>query len=274
MLWKISEFVILLGLLTTFLITFEAGFRLGRSHLDRNHDPGKSHISSLQGAILGLLALLLGFTISMAVDRFNLRKALVLEEANAIGTTYLRTQFLPPLQSKEAADLLAAYVAARLDFSNAGIDDSALAAANTAASNLESQLWVLAVAAAAQDPRSVPIGLFIQSLNDVIDNHEKRQAAVNNHVPETVIFLLIGFSVVALGFIGYGCGLSKRRQWIANTTFVLLITLVLTAILDIDRPSRGFIRVNQGSLLRLKTSLGQAAPNNLKEKPIIRALDR
>jgi len=255
MFWELNEIALLLGLLAGYLLVLELSFRLGRARAARGDAGAREHIGSLQGSMLGLLALLLGFTFAMAVSRFDTRKALVLEEANAIGTTLLRASLLPEPAQQEVPLQLAAYVDARLAFYAAGVDPARLAAANASAARLERQLWSLGSAAAQADVRSVPVGLFIQSLNEVIDVREKCRVALDNHVPEAVIHLLLVSSCVALALVAYGCGLSRRRRFVSNATFALLLALVLTTILDIDRPRRGLIQVSQDSLVRLKASL-------------------
>ncbi|MEQ1773794.1 MAG: hypothetical protein ABL891_08425 [Burkholderiales bacterium] len=259
MLWETNELLLLLIFLAGFLVAMEAGFRLGLRYSAVSGEPEKDHNSALQAAILGLLALLLGFTFLMAVSRFDTRKALVLDEANAIGTTFLRSKLLPAAQRDAAPGLLRSYVAARLTFHNASNDRARLDAANAEASRIEEQLWALSKAAAAQDERSVTTGLFIQSLNEVIDTREKRQVALDNHVPEAVIYLLLAVSLAALGLLAYGCGLERKRRLPSNALFALLIALVLTTILDIDRPRRGLIEVSQDSMIRLKATLEQGA---------------
>jgi hypothetical protein len=98
------------------LLFTELGFLLGRKAGRTTSDRARSQIGAIQAAILGLLALLLGFTFAMAMSRFDIRKQLVLDEANAIGTTYLRTQLLPEPQRQELAELLRRYVRVRLEF--------------------------------------------------------------------------------------------------------------------------------------------------------------
>ena len=100
----------------------EAGFRLGRKAQSKTAEKMKSQLEAIEGGILALLALLLGFTMSMAVTRFEVRKRLVLEEANAIGTSYLRTQLLPAPEGTEIANLLREYVMVRLQYADAGGD--------------------------------------------------------------------------------------------------------------------------------------------------------
>ncbi|WP_435640459.1 hypothetical protein [Micavibrio aeruginosavorus] len=257
MIWNTSEIVILPILTVVFIALIEGGFRLG-GRRSSNHVPDaalSSHVDTLKSALLGLLALLLGFTFAMAVSRYDVRKELVVQEANAIGTAYLRAQYLPDAMAHDVQDHLRSFVDARLEFYNAGIDPDRITTANAAAADIEKKLWAQAIAVARTMPESEPASLFIESLNDVIDTREKRQAALDNHVPESVIALLFFVSAVGMGFIGYGCGLAGKRRPISTALFGLLIVVVLLVILDIDRPRRGLTEVSQASLLRLQDDL-------------------
>lgn len=255
MLWHLNEVFLLLATAAFLLAATEAGFRLGRNHANREDESVGSYVQAMQASVLGLLALLLGFTFFMAASRFDLRKSLLLEEANAIGTVFLRSQLLHPEHRKAAKLLLGAHVKARLAFHAAGTDPDGLEKANAEAARIEQQLWSLAIDAAAPDSRSVPVGLFIESLNAVIDLHEKRQVAFENHVPEPVLYLLLVVSAASSALLGYGCGLVRRRRFGLNTLFALLIVLVVIMTLDMDRPSRGVITVPQDSLVRLLQTL-------------------
>jgi hypothetical protein len=257
MLWGVDELALFAAAFAGFLVALEGGFRIGRSRRHEGDEGTRTHIGALQAAVLGLLALLLGFTFAMAVSRFDTRKALVLEEANAIGTAYDRARFFPDSTREKVERLLLAYVVARLDFYESGVDSFRLNAASGAATRLANEMWSLTESALAQDPRGVITALFIQALNDVNDLREKRLVAMEDHVPETVIYLLFTVSFVALGLVAYGCGLAGRRRLLSNATFALLIALVLTTIMDIDRPRRGLIKVSQESLIRLKANLDQ-----------------
>ncbi len=259
MIWRTSEIVILLVLVVVYWMAAETGNRLGtwRRAAD-DHD--KSHVGALQGALLGLLALLMGFSFAMAVSRYDLRKSLVLKEANAIGTTYLRTDFLPGAQRQEARRLLRAYVDSRLEFVNAKIDEQLVARAYAKGEDLQDKVWSIASAAANQDPHSVATGLLIASLNEMIDTGEARRTAIDNHVPEAVLGLLVVVSCGAVGFIGYSCGLAGRRRRPSTITYIVLSTLVLLTIMDLDRPRHGLIQVSQASMLRLQASLARDVP--------------
>jgi hypothetical protein len=243
-----------------FLLSTELGFHLGRQAAPKTSDHARSQVGTIQGALLGLLALLLGFTFAMAMSRFDQRKLMVLDEANAIGTTYLRAQLLPEPQRREISDLLRGYVKVRLDFYEAGTDDTKLGAINQATAKLQNQLWAGATAVGEKDPRAITYGLFIQSLNEVIDLHNKRLTAVENHVPEIILLLLYFVAVVATGLIGYGCGLGEVRNFFVTVVAAVLIAAVIFVIIDLDRPRRGLIRVSQARMLELQDSMAATPP--------------
>ncbi len=255
MLWATNEFLILVLAYAAFLIVIELTFRLGFRHREHNDSTLIGHINALQAALLGLLALLFGFTFSMAVTRFDTRKSLVVDEANAIGTVYLRVQLLPNPQQKELSDLLKVYVAQRLACAEAGADQERLDAAFAAVSRTQSQIWKATAAASVQSPTPISGSLFVQAVNAMIDVSETHRVALENHVPEIVIYLLFINSIAALGFIAYGAGLTGKRRAGSTAIFAFLIAVVLTVILDIDRPRRGFITVTQGSMLRLQADM-------------------
>jgi hypothetical protein len=259
MLWRTNHYALCLIFIAGALLTIEAGFRIGRRR-SRFTDPAeREHYGALQNAILVLLSLLLGFTFLMSVARFDTRKEQVIEEANAIGTTFLRSKFLPSPHREVAAALLRKYVDARIAFDRAGIDEARLNAADAEASGIQDQLWALASAVAALDPKALPTGLFIQSLNDVIDVREKRQVSLDDHVPEAVVYLLLVVWAFALALMAYGCGLTGRRRLVSNSMFAVMIALVLTVILDIDRPRRGMITVSKASIMRLRAAVDEGA---------------
>lgn len=260
MLWSIGELPLFMFITLGFFIAIEIGFQWGFRNAHRADDFYVNHFNSLQAALLGLVALLLSFAFSMSIARFDTRKMLVIDEANAIGTTYLRAQFLAEPFKSQAISLLNQYTEVRLAFYDAGINESRLLSANSEAAAIQQKLWQLTVSSAKGDPHSITSGLFIDSLNTLIDLNEKRQAALNNHVPEPVIWLLFAVSCVAMAFVAYSCGLRRTRRLAVNWIFAVIIAIVLTLTLDVDRPRRGLVLVSQDSLLRLKSSLEQTTP--------------
>jgi hypothetical protein len=259
-LWEMSEFLILVILVALYWLATEVGYQLGRKHAPKIANLDKSHVGTLQGAILGMLALLLGFSFAMAVSRYDARKALQLREVNAIGTTYLRADFLPEEQRQQAKKLLRAYVDARLLFGNDNIGAEQVNQYYNAALALHAQLWPIATTAASQSPLSEPVGLFIASLNEVIDLAELRRGAFSNHLPEAIVGLLVLVSCGALGFIGFGCGQVGHRRIPSTITYVVLSVMVLVTILDLDRPRQGLILVKQDAMIRLQTNLNKDVP--------------
>ena len=171
------------------VVASDAGFRLGRKARAKAAGAAKSELGAVEGGILALLGLLLGFTMSMAVARFEARKQLVLEEANAIGTSYLRTRLLPAPQSTEIARLLREYVDLRLQYAGIRDDPDRLHEVREQTARLQDEFWNRAVSYAGKAPNPYLPGLLIQSLNQVIDLESARWMAFQNRVPSTVIYV-------------------------------------------------------------------------------------
>ena len=260
MLYGLNEWLIALIICTLFLCAIEIGFRLGRREKSKDNELTKSQINMLQAASLGLLALLLGFTFSMALARFDTRKQLVLDEANTIGTTYLRAQLLPDPARKEVSDLLRRYVDVRLEFYQSGINQRKLQRVNEETDKIHKALWAYAIAAGGQDSRAIPTGLFIQTLNEVIDLHAKRVTAMENHVPESIFILLSIVAILSLGLVGYGAGMGRDRNLLPMLISVILVASVILLIMDLDRPRRGLITVSQQSMVDLQENLKRITP--------------
>ncbi len=256
-LYQVDLWLILAASIGFFLLCDEAGFRLGRRNRPNLDEDARSQVSTIQAAILGLLALLLGFTFSMAMSRFEVRKQQILEESNAIGTTSLRAQLLPEPQRKEFAGLLRQYVAARLNFYRAGMDRQQFHEARGQTEGLQERLWSLAASWGDKEPRAVTAGLLLQSLNEVIDLHARGITALENHVPVIIMILLYFVALAAIGLIGYGCGLAGRRNFVVTLVVSVLVAAVILVIIDLDRPRRGLIKVGLVRMVELQQSLGK-----------------
>lgn len=255
-LYNVSQLLIATVMIALLFFATELGYRVGLRVPSNLNDVGKSQLGTLSGASLGLLALLLGFTFAMSLSRYDLRKRLVTQEANALGTVDLRARNLPEQEGVESATLLRKYVDLRLEFFHAGLSHEDQNRVEKETEQLQNQLWARASASLAKDDRNVTTGLFIQSLNEAFGLQKERLAAMENHVPQSVLVLLFTVAIIALVCVGYGCGLGKSRHWFSTTMFAVLLVLVITVIMDVDRPRRGLIRVNQDSMIRLRNSLG------------------
>ncbi|MGZ3441950.1 MAG: bestrophin-like domain, partial [Polyangia bacterium] len=254
--YRIELWVLVVAIAALLLLAVEGGFRLGRRVAARRSEASRAEMTTIQSAILGLLALLLGFSFAMAEARYQTRRDLVLAESNAIGTTFLRAALLPDPPRAEIAQLLERYVDARIAFHAAGSNRARLRRASSEAEELQAQLWARGAEAAALDVRATTTALFLQSLNEVIDTHAKRIVALENRVPQSILLLLVFVAIISCGLIGYGNGLGGARNFVVSLVTVIVFCAVMVMIVDLDRPDRGLVRVPQQSMLRLRRSLG------------------
>jgi len=224
----------------------EVGGWIGRQH--RHNGEEANDISTLTGAALGLLALLLGFSFSLALSRYDTRRTLVLEEANAIGSTANFALMLPAPTQVPILDLLRDYTAVRIEL---GIPyDPAKLQRDVAASlDLQSRLWQQAIVLTAAAPQSLPAYRFVASLNELNNIHERRLTALRYHVPDTVMFVLIGVAIVGMGFTGYHAGVASARGRVATMMMAITVAVVIALIIDLDQPVRGLIRVPTQALV-------------------------
>ncbi len=252
-LYDFSSPAITLALFLLIVVANETGFRLGRYIQGRTDDEIKTLTGSIQASILGLLALLLGFTFSMSMQRFDSRSQALIAEANAIGTVVLRAELLPEQHRQTARRMLAQYVDLRIEVASVDLTRRAERRDyDGRIAQLQSELWSLAVAAAQDDPRPVTSGAFINALNDMIDSQGRRNALLELHVPEVVLLLLFVVFTASGGILGYSSGLSGHRVVAPTLMVSFLIVLIVFIIIDLDRPKRGLIQVNQNSLMLLQ----------------------
>ena len=246
-------------ILALMAIAMEAGFRLGTRARARTSATAKSQIETMQTTLLGMLALMLGFTFSISLDRFNSRSEALVHEANTIGTAWLRSSLLPEQPRVEARRAFAAYAdtrAATVTLTWERREERRTL--NAEAQRLQARLWDQAAEAARSAPSPATTGLYVQSLNEMIDAHASLMAQVDRHVPELVLLLLFGAFVVSGGVIGYSAGLAGQRPSRATFVMVALVVLLMFIILDLDRPRRGIIEVNPQPIIDVKTQIDLA----------------
>ena len=202
---------VFLATVALILVAIEAGYRLGNQRRRRSREEDKSPLSEMVAATLGLVAFLLAFTFGLAASRFDLRRSLILDEANAIGTAYLRTSLLPEPHRSESRKLLREYVA----FRSVDAREDRIAESLARSEALHGQLWSRAVQASQAASSPVLASLYIQSLNEVIDLHSKRIAlGLRNRIPATIWAALYFVSCVGLAVMGYLRGWPRREgRW-------------------------------------------------------------
>lgn len=216
---------------------------------------GGDNVGTLESAMLALLALMIGFTFAMALTRFEGRRAGLLHEANAIGTTALRARLLPEPERTATLKLLRDYVQTRLDVIGENLSEAEVRALLQRSNTVQAALWQQAQAMAAKDRGMVPTGQFIQSLNEMIDIQSERAEAYRTRLPTVVVMALFGIAAVAGGFSGYSAGLGGLRTRPPIYVTGVLIAAVIGLILDLDRPQEGFIRVGQQPMHEAAVSL-------------------
>lgn len=252
LLYQQSEFLIAVALLGCMVLGGELGYWIGRRRRQTHNELTRAQIISIQAATLGLLALLLGFTFAMALSRFEYRKQMVVQESNAIGTAALRSQFLPTTHHDEVDKLFRRYVEIRLEsVLRTGQGTSEREQLDLEVRGVQLRLWRMANEAAEADPRSIPLGLFTHAMNEVIDIKTKRDIAVANHVPESVLLFLLAFAVLAAVVLGFGNGVAGRRIMSLTVAYHVIVVLVIVLIIDLDHPQQGLTRTSQQSMVQL-----------------------
>lgn len=237
-------------------ISLELGYRLERRRRAKITDEKEPPVGSIVASILGLVALVLGFTFSFAAMRFEAKRTAVLDEANAIGTVYLRARLLAEPERTEIMKLLREYVEVRIR----GVQEKQPEEAITRSDALLELLWQQTTQATAKSSNPIIVGIFIQSLNEVINLQAKRVlVGLHSRVPAVLWAGLLGLSMLGMAAVGYQCGLAAMRRSPAMVALVLAFTVVLYLIVDLDRGREGLLQVSQQPMLDLQKTM-QASP--------------
>jgi len=248
--------ILILLIVAASAVVEAVGHRLGTRSSGRNDDATRTHAATVLAASLGLLTLLIGFSFSMAVGRYEGRRQLVIREANAIGTTWLRGHMLAPAHDSAVTALLRRYVELRLSVAIYEPDDAELAVAVRASHAIQDSLWGIARDVAANDRRMAVISLFTATLNDLIDVDAERLAAYQQRVPAAILWGLLLTSWFTLGLGGYVTGLGGARQRWLNLSVTILFALFIGLIADLDRPRGGYIQTPYQPLSALQAAMG------------------
>jgi hypothetical protein len=210
----------------------------------------------LQAALLGLVGLILAFGLSLAVGRYEGRRAAVVDEANAIGTTYLRAQTLAEPVRGRSLVRLARYTDTSIRLSKSVPESAAARSAAADGRRLQGELWALAGRALDAAPSASAPRLYVESLNEMIDMQTVRVSALNNRVPPAVLALEVVGATLALGLLGAYLAILGRGG-VGVLLAAVLVALLLLVTFDLDRPTRGFITVPSTPLTNLRTSMAQ-----------------
>jgi len=247
------ELGLLLG--TALAVVLDLGRSIAVRYQIEQTPQRKEQMGTIRDGLFILVSLLLGFTLTLAASRFAERRSLLVEEAISIGTTYLRASTLPQPYRDHSKQLLREYVDTRLELDNVGVDASRFNEAVSRAKRLQEDLWLDAVTVA-QNDRTAVTGVYLNSLNETIDLHEKRLAAFENRVPQPIWLLIISVSLIAVFTRG---STLTTRFWLTLVLLPITIAIVVSLIADLDSPSSGLIRLDQRALQRLKADMGTEA---------------
>jgi hypothetical protein len=229
------------------------GVLVGRN-LRKHHETLREPFGVLQGALLGLVGLILAFGLSLAVGRYEDRRAAVVAEANAIGTTYLRAQLLAEPQRTRSLILLRRYSDLALLISKEVPNSAAMRRTVAQQDVLQRRLWRLGGQAIAAAPLASATRLYVDSLNDTIDQQTVRVSALNNRVPGSVLLLEVIGAAAALGLLALYLSVLGRGLWpMAFAT--TLVAMLLLVTFDLDRPTRGLITIPDTPYRALRASM-------------------
>lgn len=242
----------LLGL--ALAIAIELGQRTSTYARIQEDPHRKEQMVAIRDGLFVLVSLLLGFTLTLAVPRFNERRALVIEEADAIETTYLRAATLPQPYNMRAQQQLRQYVDARINLDAAGMDTDRFAQASRQAKQIQERLWE-DVDELSKTDRSAIMASYMSSLNEIIDLHGKRLAAFENRIPITIWLMIVSVALIAVFARGLTLG---RRFWLTLALAPVTIALVVALIADLDTPSAGLIRLDDRAMQRLQSEIGHS----------------
>ncbi|MET0938245.1 MAG: hypothetical protein ABWY51_03360 [Gaiellaceae bacterium] len=221
-----------------------------RKHSETLREP----VGAVQGALLALVGLILAFGLTMAVGRHDSRRAAVVDETNAIGTTYLRAQTLAEPMRTRSLDLIERYTDTSIRLSDEVPTTGAFRRTIAEGGEIQRLLWRQAGDALAAAPTASAPRLYVETLNEMIDMQTTRVAALNNRVPGSVLVLEVFGAAIAVGLLALYMAMLGRGPLTVGLAAVLLMLLLLVTF-DLDRPTRGLIQVPDAPLKALRASM-------------------
>jgi hypothetical protein len=231
------------------------GHYLKQQHHQRDPVAASAGLGPVEGSLLGLLALLLSFTFSISASKNDQRRQLVIEEANDIGTVILRTDLYPDSTRLKLRNLLSMYVDQRIDYYEAANEENKVISSLEKSNESGIQLWKIVSELAQDSNNSLRSQQMIPALNAMIDIATTRDAERKAHVPESIIWLLLTLTLAGSFIIGYG--IKGQFNWVMVWAFSLMTAITIFLILDLDRPRRGIINMDEAhsNIIELKQIL-------------------
>lgn len=232
------------GIFASILIALELGRRVWRWQVDSGREPESTGVGAVAGAIFALLGLLIAFAFSGAAARFDMRRTLIVQEANDIGTAYMRLDLLQQPARAGLQQLFREYLDARLDAYRAIPDRQRVDAALRRADMLRDRLWLQSVTESQRNTTTAATMLLLPALNAAFDTASTRVASTREHPPAVIFGMLFSLCWIGAFFAGYGMASRGPRNWLHTLFFVTSLTVTLYVIVDLEYPRLGLIRVD------------------------------
>lgn len=238
------------------IICLETGYRLALPKLG-NTELTHEGIGAVEASVFALLGLLLGFSFAGATSRFDSRRQLVIQEANAIGTAYLRLDLLPAANQAELRPLFREYLETRLAVYRKFPDLKAVHQELDEVSNLQQKLWSMSVNASRADPTQEATRLLLPAVNEMIDVTTFRTVALYTQLPALIFGLLIGVALLSGLLVGYAMAKRRERSWLHMIVYAAIVSVTIYAVADLDHPRSGLIRLDEAdaTLFQLRDSM-------------------
>ena len=237
-----SAYVIAIFIFILTMLSYWAGHRVRMRAIRKDPEHAKRDIKTINGLLIGLLGLLLAFTFSMSNSRFDDRRHLVVEEANIIGTTILRTDMYPDSMRTLLRSALREYVEKRIAFYEAGMDIKKAMSEYQGAQDLSSKMWRMASEYAKKDDVTTRTSQLIPSINEMIDITSTRLAAGAGTIPDSIMYFLFILCACTSFLLGYDQ--IDKLDWLIVTGFAITLSATVFSIVDLDRPRGGLISMD------------------------------
>ncbi len=242
--YPVSAPIFALCLFLGMLLFLEFGWRAGLRRAGKDLEDSRTGVGAVEGAIFALLGLLIAFTFAGAASRFDTRRQLVVEEANAIGTAYLRLNLLSGEAQTALQENFRHYLDSRLEVYRKLPDIAAAKEELARATKLQGEIWNQAVTACRAEGYQPAAMLLLPAVNAMIDITTTRTVAAQTHPPFIIFVMLFGLALISSFFVGHGMAEGKTRNWLHIIGFAGVFAISVYVILEIEFPRMGLIRVD------------------------------
>lgn len=236
--------IFVIALFALVLIGLEVGHRWGKRRFALDPKGTRAGVGGVEAAIFALLGLLVAFTFAGAGNRFDQRRQLIVEEANHIGTAYLRLDLLPDSRHEGMKNLFRKYLSTRLEAYRLIPNISAVFAKLDEVVKIQDEIWKTGAAGCKEDPHPACSMLLLSSLNNMFDIANTRRWVTQQHPPTMIFIMLLAIATVCSLMAGFAMSEGKLRNWTYILLFAVVLSLAVFVILDLEYPRTGFIRVD------------------------------